>query len=47
MQLQLDVLNNVPAVAWTITPEGRCDFINRYKETDSPPQLDSDDAAMT
>jgi hypothetical protein len=30
MQLQLDVLNNVPAVAWTITPEGRCDFINRY-----------------
>jgi hypothetical protein len=30
MQLQLDILNNVPAVAWTITPEGRCDFINRY-----------------
>jgi hypothetical protein len=30
MQLQLDVLNNVPAVAWTITPDGRCDFINRY-----------------
>jgi len=30
MQLQLEVLNNMPAVAWTITPDGRCDFINRY-----------------
>src|SRR5215472_1699011 len=30
MQLQLDLLNNMPAVAWTITPDGRCDFINRY-----------------
>ena len=30
VQLQLDLLNNMPAVAWTITPDGRCDFINRY-----------------
>jgi hypothetical protein len=27
MQLQLDLLNNMPAVAWTITPDGTCDFI--------------------
>jgi formate hydrogenlyase transcriptional activator len=29
LQLQLDVLQNMPAVAWTVTPDGRMDFINR------------------
>jgi PAS domain S-box-containing protein len=30
MQLQLEVLNNIPAVAWTVTPDGTLDFINRF-----------------
>lgn len=29
-RLQLEVLNNMPAVAWTVTPDGQCDFINRF-----------------
>jgi PAS domain S-box-containing protein len=29
-RLQLEVLNNIPAVAWTVTPDGQCDFINRF-----------------
>jgi PAS domain S-box-containing protein len=29
-RLQLEVLNNIPAVAWTVTPNGQCDFINRF-----------------
>jgi PAS domain S-box-containing protein len=29
MRLQLEILNNVPSMIWTITPDGRCEFINR------------------
>jgi PAS domain S-box-containing protein len=29
MRLQIKVLNNVPAMVWTFTPDGRCDFVNR------------------
>jgi PAS domain S-box-containing protein len=29
-RLQLEVLNNIPAMAWTVTPDGRCDFVNRF-----------------
>ncbi len=29
-QLQADILQNIPAVAWTVTPDGRMDFINRF-----------------
>lgn len=27
---QIEILQNIPAVAWTVTPEGRCDFINEF-----------------
>jgi PAS domain S-box-containing protein len=30
LRLQIEVLQNVPAVAWTVTPDGRCDFINQF-----------------
>jgi hypothetical protein len=29
-QLQLDILQNIQAVAWTVRPDGRMDFINRF-----------------
>ena len=29
-RLQLEILHKLPAVAWTITPEGNCDFINQF-----------------
>jgi PAS domain S-box-containing protein len=29
-RLQVAVLQNIPAVAWTVTPDGRCDFINDF-----------------
>jgi PAS domain-containing protein len=28
-RLPMQVLSNIPAVAWAVTPDGRCDFINR------------------
>lgn len=30
LQLQIDVLQNVPAMAFTVMPDGRCDFANRF-----------------
>ena len=27
---QLEVLNNVPLMIWTIAPDGRCEFVNRF-----------------
>ena len=30
LRLQIEVLQNIPAVAWTVTLDGRCDFINRF-----------------
>jgi PAS domain S-box-containing protein len=30
LRLQIEVLQNMPAVAWTVTPDGRCDFINQF-----------------
>jgi PAS domain S-box-containing protein len=30
LRLQIEVLQNIPAVAWTMTPDGRCDFINQF-----------------
>jgi PAS domain S-box-containing protein len=27
---QIEILQNIPAVAWTVTTEGRCDFINEF-----------------
>src|SRR5262249_61465365 len=30
INLQFEALNNMPAAAGTITPDGRCDSINRY-----------------
>src|SRR5262249_5283920 len=27
---QIEILQNIPAVAWTVTAEGRCDFINEF-----------------
>jgi PAS domain S-box-containing protein len=30
LELQIEVLNNIPAVAWTVTPDGQLDFINRF-----------------
>lgn len=30
LNLQVEVLQNVPAVVWTVTPDGRCDFINQF-----------------
>jgi PAS domain S-box-containing protein len=29
LRLQIDVLQNIPAMTWTVTPDGRCDFINQ------------------
>ncbi|MGA8598814.1 MAG: PAS domain S-box protein [Bryobacteraceae bacterium] len=29
LRLQVGVLQYMPAMAWTLTPEGRCDFVNR------------------
>jgi len=29
-QLQVDILQNIPAIAWTVTPDGQLDFINRF-----------------
>jgi PAS domain S-box-containing protein len=30
LNLQIQVLNNIPAVAWTATPDGQLDFINQF-----------------
>lgn len=30
LRSQIEVLQNIPAVAWTVTPDGRCDFVNRF-----------------
>jgi PAS domain S-box-containing protein len=30
LRLQIEVLQNIPAVVWTVTPDGRCDFINQF-----------------
>lgn len=30
LRLQVEVLQNIPAVAWTVTPDGRCDFVNQF-----------------
>jgi PAS domain S-box-containing protein len=30
LKLQIEVLQNIPAVAWTVTPDGRCDFVNQF-----------------
>ena len=30
VQLQVDILQNIPATAWTVTPDGQLDFINRF-----------------
>lgn len=27
---QIEILQNIPAMVWTVTPEGRCDFINEF-----------------
>ena len=27
---QIEILQNIPAVAWTVTTESRCDFINEF-----------------
>jgi PAS domain-containing protein len=29
-RLHLEILHKLPAVAWTITPDGNCDFINQF-----------------
>ncbi len=29
-QLQIDVLQSIPATAWTVTPDGQLDFVNRF-----------------
>ncbi|MBZ5631484.1 MAG: sigma 54-interacting transcriptional regulator [Acidobacteriia bacterium] len=29
-RLEIDILQNIQAVAWTVTPDGRMDFINRF-----------------
>ena len=29
-RLQLEVLHKLPAVAWTLTPDGQCDFVNQF-----------------
>ena len=29
-RLLADILQNIPAVAWTVKPDGRMDFINRF-----------------
>jgi PAS domain S-box-containing protein len=29
VRLQLEVLDNAPSMVWTVTPDGRCEFINR------------------
>src|SRR6476660_825972 len=28
--LEIDILQNIQAVAWTVTPDGRMDFINQF-----------------
>jgi len=30
LQLQIEVLQNIPATAWTVTAEGQLDFVNRF-----------------
>lgn len=30
LRLQIEVLQNIPALVWTVTPDGRCDFINQF-----------------
>lgn len=30
VQLQADILQNIPATAWTVTPDGQLDFINQF-----------------
>ena len=32
LRLQIEVLQNIPAVAWTVTPDGVCDFINQFSD---------------
>src|SRR5580704_8373828 len=29
-QLHLEILHTLPAVAWTVTPDGNCDFVNQF-----------------
>ncbi len=29
-RLQLEVLHKLPAAAWTVTPDGQCDFVNQF-----------------
>src|SRR4029077_9767381 len=29
-RLHLEILHKLPAVAWTITPDGNCDFVNQF-----------------
>jgi PAS domain S-box-containing protein len=29
-RLHLEILHKLPAVAWTVTPEGNCDFVNQF-----------------
>ena len=30
IQLQIDVLNSIPAGVWAVMPDGRCDFVNHF-----------------
>jgi len=30
LRSQIEVLQNIPAAAWTVTPDGRCDFVNDF-----------------
>lgn len=30
LHLQADILQNIPAIAWTVTPDGQLEFINRF-----------------
>jgi PAS domain S-box-containing protein len=30
LRVQIEVLQNIQAVAWTVTPDGRCDFVNQF-----------------
>lgn len=30
LRFQIAVLQNIPAVAWTVTPDGWCDFVNEF-----------------
>jgi PAS domain S-box-containing protein len=30
VRVQLEILNSVPSMVWTNTPDGRCEFVNRF-----------------